>query len=148
MFDRGLDLKEAYMLYDNWKFLRDKFPRLKNKCGSENIKKALNQEGLSDDEILHEHIQLCGEKIVEYQEEIEKLNRKKKQNKLSLQVEKKLAFIPSKENLDRLLKREGSLNKEFYKALNQLERLQRMRFGDNVPPPLKIDLDLNAPNGS
>jgi hypothetical protein len=31
-----------------------------------------------------------------------------------------------------------------YKALKQLERPQRLRSGDSVPPPLEVDVDVNA----
>ena len=43
-------------------------------------------------------------------------------------------------DLGRLLKSEGSVERQFYRALNELERLQRMRSGDHVPAPVNIDL--------
>ena len=58
-------------------------------------------------------------------------------------MNKKLSCIPEGEDLDRLLKYETAIERQLYKALNQLERMQRHRAGDNVPPPIKIDLDLN-----
>jgi hypothetical protein len=33
-----------------------------------------------------------------------------------------------------------SLEREIERKLNQLERLQRMRLGQAVPPPVKVDL--------
>jgi len=41
------------------------------------------------------------------------------------------------------LRYEGAIERQFYKALNQLERMQRLRAGDNVPPPVEVDVDVN-----
>ena len=57
---------------------------------------------------------------------------------------KKLGSIPSKDELDRLLRYEGAIERQLYKAMNQLERLQRMRSGDNVPAPVEVDIDVNT----
>ena len=42
--------------------------------------------------------------------------------------------------LDRMLRYEASLERAFDRALNQLERQQRMRLGQPVPPSLKVEL--------
>ena len=63
---------------------------------------------------------------------------------LKLQVIERLGNVPSKEELERLLRYEGAIERQFYKALNQLERVQRLRSGDKIPPPLEVDLDVNA----
>ncbi len=42
--------------------------------------------------------------------------------------------------LDRLLRYEASLDRSFDRTLTQLERLQRMRLGHAVPPPVKVEL--------
>ena len=57
---------------------------------------------------------------------------------------KKLGNIPSRDELDQLLRYEGAIERQFYKALNQLERLQRLRAGDNVPAPVEVDVDVNT----
>jgi hypothetical protein len=57
-----------------------------------------------------------------------------------------LGSAPSGYELDRLLKCEGSIRKQFYKAISELERLQRIRAGDHVPAPMKIDLAVDAEN--
>ena len=36
------------------------------------------------------------------------------------------SIIPSRDELDRLLRYEGAIERQFYKALHQLERLQRL----------------------
>ena len=40
--------------------------------------------------------------------------------------------------LDNSLRCRASVNKELHRATGELERLQRQRLGDNVPPPLKM----------
>ncbi len=52
----------------------------------------------------------------------------------------KTSLVPSAEVLDRLLRYEASLDRAFDRTLSQLERLQRMRLGHAVPPPLKVEL--------
>ncbi len=80
----------------------------------------------------------------EHAEAIADLEKEKAKNKLKLQVVKKLGTIPSRHELDRLLRYEGSIERQFYKALNQLERLQRLRLGDNVPAPIEMNIDVNG----
>jgi hypothetical protein len=41
---------------------------------------------------------------------------------------------------DKLLRYEAHLDRQLYRAMDQLERLQRQRRGENVPPPLNINL--------
>jgi len=48
--------------------------------------------------------------------------------------------VPESPVLDRLLRYEASLERAFDRTLNQLERLQRMRLGQPVPPPVKVEL--------
>lgn len=48
--------------------------------------------------------------------------------------------VPDSPTLDRLLRYEASLERAFDRALSQLERLQRMRLGQPVPPPVKVQL--------
>jgi hypothetical protein len=50
--------------------------------------------------------------------------------------------IPESEKLDRLLRYETSLERAFDRALNQLERMQRLRRGQPVAP--RIDLNLST----
>ncbi len=48
--------------------------------------------------------------------------------------------LPKAPELDRLLRYEASLERSFDRTLSQLERLQRMRAGQAVPPELKVRL--------
>ena len=48
--------------------------------------------------------------------------------------------LPSAEVLDKILRYESALERQLYRAMNQLERLQRRREGEDVPPPLTMQL--------
>ena len=42
--------------------------------------------------------------------------------------------------MDLILRYQTTINRQFFQAMNQLERLQRLRKGDNVPAPLKVEV--------
>ena len=46
--------------------------------------------------------------------------------------------LPGAGATDKLLRYESQLDRELYRAMDQLERLQRQRKGENVPPPLNV----------
>jgi hypothetical protein len=48
--------------------------------------------------------------------------------------------VPDAQTLDRLLRYEASLNRDFDRTLGQLERLQRIRQGQPVAPRIEVDL--------
>jgi len=50
------------------------------------------------------------------------------------------AVLPSPEVLDKILRYETKLERQLYRAMNQLERLQRLRQGEAVSPPLTLDV--------
>lgn len=54
------------------------------------------------------------------------------------------AALPSMEVLDKILRYETKLERQIYRALAQLERLQRMRLGEAVPPPLSVEVSERA----
>ena len=59
-----------------------------------------------------------------------------------LESESKLATLslPSKEAVDKILRYETAMERQLYRAMNQLERLQRMRRGELIPPPVNIEV--------
>ncbi len=62
--------------------------------------------------------------------------REKKQEQ-SLQM---AAVLPSAKTVDKILRYETTLDRKLYRAMHELERLQRMRKGENVPPPLTMEV--------
>jgi hypothetical protein len=50
------------------------------------------------------------------------------------------AVLPSPEALDKIMRYETKLERQLHRAMNQLERLQRRRLGEAVPPPLALEM--------
>lgn len=51
------------------------------------------------------------------------------------------ASIPMGDAMDRILRYERHAERQLYRAMDQLERLQRRRRGESLPPPLKIEIE-------
>ena len=49
-------------------------------------------------------------------------------------------FLPDKPMVDKILRYEMTIERQLYRAINQLERLQRARKGDSVPPPINVQI--------
>jgi hypothetical protein len=60
--------------------------------------------------------------------------------KLAVDAEARSFSLPSADATDKLLRYESHLDRQLYRAMDQLERLQRRRKGENVPPPRNINL--------
>ena len=48
--------------------------------------------------------------------------------------------LPQPSVLDKILRYETALERQLYRAMNQLERLQRRRIGEIVPPPITMEM--------
>lgn len=48
--------------------------------------------------------------------------------------------LPVANIADKILRYETSIERQMYRAMSQLERLQRQRRGDYVPPPIKVEV--------
>ena len=59
---------------------------------------------------------------------------------LAADAEARSFSLPPADATDKLLRYEAHLDRQLYRAMDQLERLQRQRRGENVPPPLNINL--------
>jgi hypothetical protein len=87
----------------------------------------------------------CRKNILqEIDEEIRRLKRSRNARTsietVRTQLETLRHSIPDAPGLDRLLRYEASLERAFDRTLIQLERLQRIRLGQSVPPPIKVDI--------
>jgi hypothetical protein len=60
--------------------------------------------------------------------------------KLAIDAQARSFSLPPADATDKLLRYETHLDKQLYRAMDQLERLQRQRRGETVPPPLNINL--------
>jgi hypothetical protein len=61
-------------------------------------------------------------------------------NKLHEDAEARTFSLPPAEATDKLLRYETHFDRQLYRAMDQLERMQRQRRGENVPPPLNVNL--------
>ena len=50
------------------------------------------------------------------------------------------AVLPSADTLEKILRYEMMMDRQFYRAMDQLERLQRRRQGEDVPPPVNMEV--------
>jgi hypothetical protein len=64
--------------------------------------------------------------------------------KLAVDAEARSFSLPSAGAADKLLRYETHLDRQLYRAMDQLERLQRQRKGENVPAPLNVTLGRRA----
>lgn len=48
--------------------------------------------------------------------------------------------LPSKEAVEKILRYETTIERQLYRAVDQLERIQRTRRGEAVPPPLNVQV--------
>jgi hypothetical protein len=51
-----------------------------------------------------------------------------------------VALIPAQGGLDRIIRYEAHLTREFDRILSQLERLQRIRLGQPAPPTIRLEI--------
>lgn len=49
-------------------------------------------------------------------------------------------YLPRNTELDRILRYETAIQRQLVHAINQLERMQRARRGEQVPAPLSVQL--------
>jgi hypothetical protein len=63
-----------------------------------------------------------------------------KREELARDAEARSFSLPPADATDKLLRYEAHLDRGLYRAMDQLERLQWQRRGENVPPPLNINL--------
>jgi len=59
----------------------------------------------------------------------------------NLELEANVASLalPSKEAVDKILRYETAIERQLYRAMSQLERLQRQRKGETIPPPINVE---------
>ena len=67
-------------------------------------------------------------------------NRCAKREAAEEEARQAAAVLPSPEVLDKILRYETKLERQMYRAMSQLERLQRMRQGEAVPPPMTLEV--------
>ena len=102
---------------------------------------------ITDKRIWQLFIELCEEQIQEHLQYIQKLKQGDPEEEHRLEVRKKMSSLPSKCEMDNLLRYETTFDRQLYKAINQLEREQRRRLGDHVPAPIQVDIEAHGTEG-
>ncbi len=54
------------------------------------------------------------------------------------------ALLPTGEFLEKIVRYESALQRQLNRSINQLERLQRRRLGENVPAPVIMDVSMKG----
>lgn len=82
----------------------------------------------------------CKENFLdEVKEEIRRLERYRKE-RMTISARKLDVEAQRLPDMDRLQRYETTISREIDRTLNQLERLQRMRLGQPVPPPINLNV--------
>lgn len=105
------------------------------------LKLACNPEGLDPSSFAtwqkEQALQFLNRRLrhVNWQLEIcEKYEQSTEQARQSADV------LPPASAMDRIMRYETKLERQIYRALNQLERLQRQRQGELMPPPITVEV--------
>jgi len=69
-----------------------------------------------------------------------RLDEQKRREDHEERAKQAAAVLPSAETLEKILRYETKLERQLFRAMNQLERLQRMRQGENIPAPLTMEV--------
>jgi hypothetical protein len=73
-----------------------------------------------------------------------RLDRHEEREDTEEQARQAAAVLPSDAALDKILRYEAALERQLYRAMNQLERLQRRRQGENIPAPMTLEVSAKA----
>ena len=68
------------------------------------------------------------------------MDRREEREDVEERARQSAAVLPSAEILEKILRYETALERQLFRAMNQLERLQRRRLGEAVPPPLTMEV--------
>jgi len=92
---------------------------------------------ISPDELEKEALGILDDEIkrLEFSKELQEAMDKQRR-----EYETIAALVPPQDVLDRLIRYEAHLSREIDRTFNQLERFQRIRLGQAVPPPLRLEI--------
>jgi hypothetical protein len=72
------------------------------------------------------------------------MDRREEREDAEEQARQAAAVLPSTEVLEKILRYETALERQFFRAMNQLERLQRRRQGEDIPAPMTMEISARA----
>lgn len=120
---RGVNLVDSYRVWYNTAKCDDEERKQKGYASVEQCRKNFLEE-------------LNG--VIRFLEEYGKARKSLEYHRINLESLRQ--NVPDSPRLDQLLRYETTLERSFDRTLTQLERLQRIRLGQPVPPPIKLDV--------
>ncbi|MFQ5738315.1 MAG: hypothetical protein ACE5JX_04840 [Acidobacteriota bacterium] len=106
-------------------------------CSSRNQETGETAPQSGPDEAKRKFARAVDAEIARIREEIKELEERQRSE---LPLKEEGLAVPKEEEMNRLLRYEARLDGAFDRTLQQLERLQRMRLGQPVPPTVKVDV--------
>jgi hypothetical protein len=104
-----------------------------------------NSEHLSPEDLraryLQDVITCLDRRLTEYKY---RANKVQKRMDTEDSIRRAAALLPPDEILEKIVRYEATLHRQLYRAINQLERLQRRRLGENVPAPIVMDVSMRG----
>ncbi len=138
--ERNGELTEA-MLNDFKRWLREQADDLGNQLEQFRAWLMANPDKLEPEELRARHqdevLKYLDRKIRDLEFWME---RRKEREDAEEKARQSAAVLPSEATLDKILRYETALLRQLNQAMNQLERLQRRRQGENIPAPLTMDI--------
>ncbi len=105
------------------------------------MREFLFKKGWNDKTIRESFIEQDLDGITECEKSLEELARLRCNAELKATRLIQSKSLPDALTMDRIVRYETAIERQMYRALNQFERLQRQRAGDNVPPPISIEVN-------
>lgn len=106
----------------------------------EEMREFLLKNGWDDKKIRSSFIRQCVAGISRCKERIEELERRGRKAELKASRLIQTKSLPDALSMERIIRYENSIERQLYRALDQLERIQRKRAGEVVPPPLSVEI--------
>ena len=81
--------------------------------------------------------EIYGERIKEIDQwmELIKINKS-----LEIEADHLSRSLPARDTVEKILRYESAIERQLYRAINELERLQRRRRGEMVPPTINVEV--------
>jgi hypothetical protein len=142
--ERDGELTEA-MLSDFKKWLRQQADVMGDKLEQFRAWFVANPENLEPEALRARHKEEVLKFIDRKIRDLEHwMDRRSEREDAEERTRQSAAVLPSAEVLDKILRYETALERQLFRAMNQLERLQRRRMGENIPAPLNMEISTRS----
>lgn len=104
-----------------------------------------NPDTLDPEALRHRNREMIGQTLDQEASRLENLKHDREaRDATEYDARQSAAMVPSAPVLDRILRYETNLERQLHRAMIRLERLQRMRLGEAVPPPVCVEITEKA----